>query len=160
MTLAGARSTGGFPGLALRDIEGAEHPLSEAWSEGAALVLIGHRDCKTTRETLPYLDRIHRRRGPGCAVRLVLQDDAETARGLVRGLGLEVPVRLEEDPYPLSADLTLIAVPTLFLVGTDGRIERVSEGFSRPDLEAFAGRLGVGGPLFGPEDKAPEFRPG
>jgi len=157
---AGARSTGAFPGIALRDLEGTERPLSEAWSEGEALVLIGHRDCKTTRETLPYLDRMHRRRGPGRAVRLVLQDDAETARGLVKDLGLEVPVRLEEDPYPLAADLELIAVPTLFLVGTDGRIARVSEGFSRADLEGFAERLGVRGALFAPEDAAPEFRPG
>jgi len=158
--LAGARANGSFPGLALRDLDGTERPLSEAWSEGEALVLIGHRDCKTTRETLPYLDRIHRRRGPGHAVRLVLQDDAETARGLVRDLGLEVPVRLEEDPYPLSVDLELIAVPTLFLVGTDGRIARVSEGFSRADLQAFAERLGVSGPLFVAADNAPEFHPG
>ena len=158
--MAGARSQGSFPALALRDLEGTERPLSEAWSEGEALVLIGHRDCKNTREALPYLDRIHRRRGPGRAVRLVLQDDSETARGLVGDLGLEVPVRLEEDPYPLAADLELIAVPTLFLVGTDGRIARVSEGFSRADLEAFAERLGASGPLFAPEDEAPEFRPG
>jgi hypothetical protein len=156
----GARSTGAFPGTALRDLEGTRRPLSEAWSEGEALVLIGHHECKTTRETLPCLDRMHRRRGPGHAVRLVLQDDAETARGLVKELGLEVPVRLEEDPYPLAADLGLIAVPTLFLVGTDGRIARVSEGFSRADLEGFAERLGVKGPLFVPEDEAPEFRPG
>lgn len=158
--MAGARTQGAFPGLSLRDLEGTERPLSEAWSEGEALVLIGHRDCKTTREALPYLDRIHRRRGPGRAVRLVLQDDAETARGLVADLGLDVPVRLEEDPYPLAADLELIAVPTLFLVGTDGQIARISEGFSRADLEAFAERLGVRGPLFVPEDKAPSFRPG
>lgn len=158
--MAGARSQGPFPDLALRDLEGTRHPLSEAWSHGEALVLIGHHDCKTTRETLPYLDRIHRRRGPGRAVRLVLQDDAATARGLVKDLGLEVPVRLEEDPYPLAADLELIAVPTLFLVGTDGRIARVSEGFSRADLESFAERLDVRGPLFVPEDEAPEFRPG
>ena len=31
--------------------------------DGEALVLIGHRNCKTTRQTLPFLDRIHRRRG-------------------------------------------------------------------------------------------------
>lgn len=158
--MAGARSQGSFPGLSLRDLEGHEHLLSEAWSEGEALVLIGHRDCKTTRETLPYLDRIHRRRGPGRAVRLVLQDDAETARELVADLGLEVPVRLEDDPYPLAADLELIAVPTVFLVGTDGAIARVSEGFSRADLQAFAERFGVSGPLFAPGDEAPEFRPG
>jgi len=90
----------------------------------------------------------------------VLQDEVETARGLVKDLGLAVPVRLEADPYPLAAALELVAVPTLFLVGPDGGIARISEGFWRADLEAFAERLGVTGPLFVPEDKAPEFRPG
>jgi len=156
----GARAKGPFPALALPDLEGTTRSLAEAWAEGDALILIGHRDCKTTRETLPYLDRIHRRRAPGREARLVLQDDVETARGLVKDLGLAVPVRLESDPYPLAAALGMVAVPTLFLVGRDGGIARTSEGFWRADLEAFADRLGVTGPLFVPEDEAPEFRPG
>ena len=133
-----ARSDGPFPVLALSDLEGVRRSLSEAWSEGEALFLIGHRDCKTTRQTLPYLDRIHRRRGAGRAVRLVLQDDPETARALVREQGLAVPVRLEDDPYPVAAELDLVTVPTLFLVEREGRIARISEGFSRADLEALA----------------------
>lgn len=155
-----ARREGPFPALALPDLEGIPRPLSEAWADGEALVLIGHRSCKTTRQTLPYLDRIHRRRGSGRAVRLVLQDDPETARDLVRDLGLEVPVRLEGDPYPLAAELELVAVPTLFVVGRDGRIAAMSEAFSRKDLEAFAARLGVEGPLFEADDPSPAFRPG
>jgi pimeloyl-ACP methyl ester carboxylesterase len=143
-----ARREGPFPTLALPGLDGTTRALGEAWSEGEALFLIGHRDC------------IHRRRGPGRAVRLILQDDVETAAGLVKDLALEVPVRLEGDPYPVAADLGLIAVPTLFLVGTDGRIAGMSEGFRRADLEAFAARLGAAGPLFVPEDEAPEFRPG
>lgn len=158
--MTAARARGAFPALALPDLEGTARPLAEAWAEGDALILIGHRDCKTTRQTLPYFDRIHRRRAAGRQARLVLQDDAATARGLVKDLDLEVPVRLEGDPYPLAAALELVAVPTLFLVGTDGGIARISEGFRRADLEAFAERLGVRGPLFVPEDKAPEFRPG
>jgi len=155
-----ARSDGPFPVLFLPDLEGVRRPLSEAWSEGEALFLIGHRNCKTTRQTLPYLDRIHRRRGPGRAVRLVLQDDPETARALAGEQGLAVPVRLEEDPYPVAAAVDLVTVPTLFLVGPEGRIERISEGFDRAGLEALAARLGVEGPLFLPEDDAPAFRPG
>jgi hypothetical protein len=158
--LPSARSEGPFPNQALPGLDGAVRELAEAWSEGAALFLIGHRDCTTTRQTLPYLDRIHRRCGPGHSVRLILQDDAATAADLVRDLDLDVPVRLEADPYPVAADLGLIAVPTLFVVGTDGRIAAMSEGFSRADLEAFAARVGVPGPLFVPEDQAPEFRPG
>jgi hypothetical protein len=90
----------------------------------------------------------------------VLQDGTADAQALVEQLGLKLPVRLEADPYPLAARLGLTTVPTLFLVGPRGRIEGVSEGFRRADLESFAARLGVGAPLFRSEDAAPALRPG
>jgi hypothetical protein len=153
--------TGGpVPEQTLTDLEGAARPLAEAWSSGPALFILGHRNCKTTRETLPWVDRIHRRRGAGTTVAAILQDDATTARELVASLRLELPVRIEADPYPLAAALDLAIVPTLFLVEAGGRIEKVSEALQRADLEAFAARLGVAGALFGPEDKVPALKPG
>lgn len=149
-----------FPSLALPDLEGALRPLAAAWAEGEALIAVGHHECRTTREALPFLDRIHRRRRAGTGTLLVLQDDAEAARALVSELGLGVPVRLEPHPYPLAKAIGLGVVPTLFLVERDGAIARVSEGFRRSDLEALAKRLGVAGPLFAPDDLAPAFRPG
>jgi hypothetical protein len=133
--------------------------LEEAWSDGDALVLIGHGECRTTRLSLPYVDRIHRRRARG-EVRLVLQDEPAAAGALVAELGLALPVLLDRDPYPLAQAVGLATVPTLFLVGGGGAIARVSEAFSRAELEACAGRLGVPGPLFAAEDQAPTFRPG
>jgi hypothetical protein len=149
-----------FPALALPDLEGRPRRLDEAWSGGLALILVGHADCRTTRDALPYLERIHRRRGAGSSVVLVLQDDRATAHAIVADQDLSVPVRLEPDPYPLARALQLIAVPTFYLVDALGRIERVSIGLSRSELEGFASSLGVAGPVFTPEDRAPEFRPG
>jgi hypothetical protein len=149
-----------FPTITLPDLEGNPRPLDEAWSEGRALFLVGHGDCQTTRDSLPYLERIHRHRASGASVVLVLQDDRDTARGIVAELGLRVPVRLDPDPYPLARALDLVAVPTFYLVDRQGRIERVSMGLSRSDLEGFASILGVAGPVFVPGDQAPEFRPG
>jgi len=157
--LAGVRSEGPFPDLALADLDGRPHPLAEAWREGEALFLIGHADCRTTREAIPYADRIHRRKARGVVV-LVLQDDAESARRLFAEQELSLPVRLEPDPYPLARALDVGVVPALVLVDEQGRIDRVSVGFRRADLDAFAARLGVAGTLFAPEDGAPEFRPG
>jgi pimeloyl-ACP methyl ester carboxylesterase len=149
-----------FPFATLRDLEGVERRVAEAWAEGPALIVIGHRDCQTTRQALPYVDRIHQRRAPGRSVIVVMQDDVETARGLANELGLEAPVRLESDPYPLARDLGLTTVPTLIVVGADGVIRSVYEGFSRHDLEACAAEIGVEGALFAPTDTAPLFRPG
>jgi hypothetical protein len=150
-----------FPHLALPDLEGAERPLVTAWAERPGIVLVGHRDCVTTRMTLPFVDRIHRRRPSNAAVIAVLQDDADSARELRHDLDLALPILLETDPYPLAAELSLRSVPTVMLVGTDGRIARTSEGFRRDDLEAMAREVGMAGTLFGEADaKVPARRPG
>jgi len=156
MLAAGSR----FPDRALHDPQGASQRLAQGWARGKALVVVGHAGCGTTRLALPFVDRLHARRGPGSAVLAVLQEDAAGARALVASLGLSLPIGLDEDPYPLSSELGMEIVPALFLVGADGRLLRATEGFSRDDLEAFADELGVAGPLFGPDEQTPRFRPG
>jgi hypothetical protein len=149
-----------FPAHSLPDLDGVQRPLSMAWSEGPALIFIGHRDCATSRLTLPFVDRLHQRKPPGSSVIAVLQDEPAAARALMKDLGLTMPVLVEADPYPLAAELGLRAAPTLALVGTDGRIVKSGEGFLRTDLEAFSAGLGIEGPLFSPDDTAPPRRPG
>jgi hypothetical protein len=149
-----------FPELALPALDGTRRPLSEAWSRGRALVAIGHGDCKTTRMTLPYVDRIHQRRAREHGVVAVLQDTPAAAAELKRELGLSLPLLLEADPYPLARALDVVTVPTLLLVEPDGRVSRVSLGFSRLDLMVFAEALGIAEPLFDADDPAPALRPG
>jgi hypothetical protein len=153
------KTSGPFPRVSLPGIDAPARPIAEVWSSGPALLLIGHSDCPTTRETLPFLDRMHRRRTRGTAT-AILQDEVEAARDLVRELELELPIRLEPDPYALAAAVDLVTVPTIFAVSTEGEIVRVSEGLSRTDLESFASHLGAEGSLFGPEDTVPALRPG
>jgi hypothetical protein len=149
-----------FPAHSLPDIDGVQRPLELSWSEGPALIAIGHRDCATTRLTLPFVDRLYQRRPAGASVVAVLQDEPAAAAALMADLGLTMPVLTEADPYPLAAELKLRAAPTLMLVGVDGLITRATEGFSRDDLEAFSRALGIVGPLFSPDDTAPPRRPG
>jgi peroxiredoxin len=146
-----------FPDASLPDPEGASHRLSQAWSRGAALLVVGHADCGTTRLALPSLERLHTRGGNVAAI---LQDDAETSRELAAELGLTLPIRLEFDPYPLSAALGVEVVPSYYLVGRDGAVVRTAHGFSREDLDAFASALGIGGPLFAVDEPGPRYRPG
>jgi hypothetical protein len=150
-----------FPHLSLPDLEGAERPFVTAWAERPALFLLGHRDCVTTRMTLPFVDRIHRRRPANASVIAILQDEADSARELRHDLELALPVLLEADPYPVAAEVGLRSVPTVVLVGTDGRIARTCEGFRREELEAMARELGMAGPLFTDADAGlPARRPG
>jgi len=149
-----------FPRIPLPDLEGTSRSLVEAAPGSRTLVAVGHSDCGTTRLVLPYLQRMWERRPTGTEVVLVLQDAADAARALLAELGLELPVRLEPDPYPLSRELGLTTVPTLLLVGPEGLIERASEGFQRADIEGLAARLGVPAPFFLAGDAAPALRPG
>jgi hypothetical protein len=149
--------------MALPDLDGKRDDILGASASGSTPVVcvaIGHSDCGTTRLAIPYLKRMHDRRGPGASVVLVLQDDAAAARALLAELGAEMPVRLEADPYPLARATGLRTVPTLFLVGPARRVERVCEGFERAALEDMAAQLGVSGPFFTAEDAAPALRPG
>jgi hypothetical protein len=149
-----------FPKVSLPDLDGTSRPVIEAPPGARTLVAVGHSDCGTTRLLLPYVQRMHERRGPGSSVVLVLQDDAATARALLSDLDVDLPVRLEPEPYPLSSELGLATVPTLFLVSSAGLIERASEGFQRAAIEDLAQRLGVPPPFFLPADPAPALRPG
>jgi hypothetical protein len=152
-----------FPQIALPDLDGKRQDILGASASGpapVACVAIGHSDCGTTRLAIPYLKRMHDRRGPGASVILVLQDDAAAARALLAEFGGDMPVRLEADPYPLAREIGLQTVPTFFLVGPDRRVERVTEGFERAALEETAARLGVQRPFFAAEDEAPALRPG
>ena len=148
-----------FPNISLPGLDGTSRPVLGAagsWN----LVVIGHSDCNTTRLVAPYVQRMHERAGPGPSVVLVLQDETAAARAFLSELDLDLPVRLEPDPYPLSQELGLTTVPTLFLVGPTGLVELRSEGFQRAAIEDVAQRLGVNQPFFLPADTAPPLRPG
>jgi hypothetical protein len=149
-----------FPEVSLPDLDGTFRPVIEAPPGARTLVAVGHSDCGTTRLLLPYVQRLHARRGPGSSVVLALQDDAVTARALLKELDLDLPVRLEPEPYALSRELGLSTVPTLFLVSPAGLIEHRSEGFQRAAIEDLAQRLGAPAPFFLPADSAPALRPG
>jgi len=151
--LAGRR----FPDILLPDLDGTPRPIIGA---AGSCVVIGHSDCNTTRLVAPYVQRMHERVGPGSSVVLVLQDEAAPARAFLSELDLDLPVRLEPDPYPLAQELGLTTVPTLFLVGPTRLVERRSEGFQRAALEDLAQRLGVEATFFLPADTAPPLRPG
>ena len=150
-----------FPHLSLPDLEGAERAFVTAWAARPALFVVGHRDCPTTRLTLPFVDRLHRRRPADASVVAILQDDPASAEELRRDLDLALPILVEADPYPLSSELALRSAPTLLLVGTDGKIQKVTEGFRRDDLEAMARAIGMAGPVFTEADAGvPARRPG
>ena len=119
-------------------------------------MLIGHRNCKTTRQTIPFIDRIHK---DGGRARLLLQDTPEEAAEALAKLNATIPFFSEPDPYAFSTAIGLFTVPTLLFVEADGTVSTTSEAFRRPDIEAFAARLGAPRPVI-ENDTMPGFKPG
>ena len=145
-----------LPLIELQGPDGSAVSSSAMYSGGPTLVVIGHLNCKTTRQTLPFIDRIHKDGGRAVAM---LQDSPEDAAAGLAKLGLTLPFFCERNPYALSSVIGLEVAPTLLFVESDGTVALTSEAFRRPDIEAFAERLGAPKPVIA-NDAMPGFKPG
>lgn len=136
--------------------DGGAVSSSALHANGPTLVLIGHKNCKTTRQTIPFIDRIHK--DGGLAVLLMQDPPAEAAEALTK-LGATIPFFCEPDPYTLSVGIGIVTVPTLLYVEPDGTVSRTSEAFNRADIDAFAAKLGAPKPVID-NDPMGGFKPG
>lgn len=145
-----------LPEAELLSSEGIATTAKALHAGGPTLVVIGHLNCKTTRQTLPFTNRIHMDGGRAVAL---LQDSPEDGAAGLAKLGLTLPFFCERDPYVLSTAIGIVTVPTLLFIEADGTVALTSEAFRRPDIEAFALRLGVPKPVI-ENDTMPGFKPG
>jgi hypothetical protein len=145
-----------LPRADLLTSDGAVTSSTAIYAGGPTLVMIGHKDCKTTRQTLPFIDRIHKDGGRALAM---MQDSPSDAAAALAKLGLALPFFSEPDPYALSTAIGMVTVPTLLFVEADGTVALTSEAFRRSDIEAFAARLGTPKPVIA-NDTMPGFKPG
>ncbi len=145
-----------LPKAELLDRGGSIASSNALYAGGPTLVIIGHFNCKTSKQTLPFIDRIHKDGGRAVAL---LQDSPEDAAAGLAKLGLTLPYFCERNPYALSTALGLVTVPTLLFIEADGTVALTSEAFRRPDIEAFALRLGAPKPVI-ENDTMPGFKPG
>jgi hypothetical protein len=145
-----------LPPIELQGPDGSAVSPGAMYSAGRTIVIVGHLNCKTTRQTLPFIDRIHKDGGRAVAM---LQDSPEDAAAGLTKLGLSLPFFCERNPYALSAAIGLEVVPTLLFIEEDGTVALTSEAFRRPDIEAFAERLGAPKPVIA-NDTMPGFKPG
>lgn len=145
-----------LPPTELQSPDGSAASSRALHANGPTLVMIGHMNCKTSKQTLPFIDRIHKDGGRAVAM---LQDSPEEAAAGLAKLGLSLPFFCERNPYALSTAIGLVTVPTLLFIEADGTVALTSEAFRRPDIEAFAERLGAPKPLVA-NDTMPGFKPG
>jgi len=155
------------PDFALPGIDGRMYSLSQALERGPLLAVFIKTTCPTCDLTMPYLVRL-REVYPrhGWDLWVVSQNFADSSRGYARRFGISFPVMVDEpEEWAVSHLYDPPATPTLFLIGPDGRVEAVTWGFSKADLNEMGARIArhLGQPpqiVAENDDGNPDARPG
>ncbi len=150
------------------DQNGDEHTVSEMLKSGPVLLAIYKSSCPACKMMMPFLNRIQDRyAGKGLLVYGVAQDSANVTRSFIRRSGLEYPILIEGDQYPLSNAFDVFGTPAIFVIDQNGEITYSTQGFMRDQLDeidAAAAKL-VGAepsPVLAAEEaeEVPRFIPG
>jgi peroxiredoxin len=159
---AGAKA----PDFSLTSTGGAKLSLSEALKKGPVVAAFFKISCPVCQFTFPFLERIYESYGDAKFTFWgVSQDDARDTRDFMKEFGVKFPVLIDDAKFTTSNHYGLTNVPSVFLIGTDGKIQVSSVGFAKADLEnvaAAAARANgkAESPLFKPGEVVPDYKPG
>ena len=146
------------PDFTLQLLNGREFRLGNQLAKGSLILVFYKASCPTCQLTFPYLQRIYSEFGNNAKYRIVgiSQDDPAETREFIEHFGIGFDVAIDDHPYAVSSTYGLEFVPTIFLIGKDGKIQLSDYGFSKATLSELAGPL----QLFSPDDGLPATRPG
>jgi peroxiredoxin len=154
------------PAFTLAEMKGSQHVSLEALARGPLLIVFFKVGCPTCQYTLPFIERMHQQlAGHGAQIWGISQDNARNSQDFAREYEITFPILIDDHPYEISDAFGITHVPTLFLIGPQGRIEVATDGFDRKGLLAIQHSLaqhttGTPPALFLPSERVPEFKPG
>lgn len=131
------------PDFSLPAMDGSRFSLQETLKHGPVLAAFFKVSCPTCQYTFPFLERLHEAYGgQKIAIVGVSQNDQRDTAAFLKEYGITFPTLLD-DPhgYAVSNAYGLTNVPSLFLIGQDGRIEISSVGWVKQDVEDVNRRL-------------------
>jgi peroxiredoxin len=132
-------------------------PVTDPWTEGPTVLSFFKVSCPVCKMVAPMLTKLAE---GGARVVAVGQDPPEAIKKFNEAEGQRVPALSEPDPFTVSDAFGLEAVPTIFLIGPDGEIQRAIPGWSRDMWNELATAAGLSEPLSTPDDGLRPFRPG
>jgi peroxiredoxin len=154
------------PAFSLLGMNGQVCSLGEALKKGPVLAAFFKISCPVCQFTFPFLERLYEAYG-GDKVTIwgISQDDAPDTKEFCQEYGVKFTTLIDGQGYPASNQYGLTNVPTILLIGSDGKVAVSSVGFSKPDLERIAGELARASgkpsqPLFRPGEVVPDNKPG
>jgi peroxiredoxin len=139
-------------------LDGGEASLQDIVANGSALLAFFKINCPVCQLTFPHLERISS--SSKLPVYGVSQNSASDTRDFNRRFGITFPTMLDssQSGYPVSNAFGISHVPTLFLVGTGGVVERVTEGWLKAEVRKLGEMAGVD--PFPPDVSVPESKAG
>ena len=154
------------PGFSLKGLDGKNYSLGALMERGPVVTAFFKISCPVCQFTFPFLERLYQRYGSDHVTFLgVSQDHAQATRKFATEYGLNFPMLMDEEIYPISNAYGLTNVPTIFLIDTHGIVKVSSMGFNKKDLESIAAELAerrkiATAPLFRPDERVLADKPG
>jgi peroxiredoxin len=148
------------PGFILNWLDGSALLFESGAQPEPRLLVFFETDCPTCRLSIPYLNRLSRELGEESLIFGISQDGEKPTRELIEQAPIEFPVAIDLD-LAVTKLYDPVAVPTLFLIGTDGQIAQTLSGFNKRALNEIATAM-VGKPVViaEPFDGAPDTKYG
>jgi peroxiredoxin len=131
------------PDFKLKDVNGDEFSLAEALRHGPVAAAFFKVSCPTCQYAFPFLERIYRQSvGKGVTLVAVSQNSRPDTQDFLNRFGITFPVLLDpEGTFPASRAYKITYVPTVFFIGTDGKIEQSIVSWHRGDYESLNSAL-------------------
>ncbi|HEY8767396.1 MAG TPA: TlpA disulfide reductase family protein [Dehalococcoidia bacterium] len=153
------------PPFTLPALDGGE--LSLPGDAGGLPVLLAffRVSCDTCDMAFPYINRLREAYRDGWHLWAVSQDAAERAAAYRDRFAITCSVLIDAPALAISRIYDPPSTPTLVLIGPEGSVEYVSEGFAKDDLNEIsvrlAARLGLAAVEVAPiDDGNPAMKPG
>ena len=141
--------------------------LESALQRGPVLAAFFKVSCPTCQYTFPFLERIHKAHGDNkITVVGISQNNASETAAFLKEYGITFPTLLDDpNGYAVSNAYGLTNVPSLFLIGQDGKIEVSSVGWVKPEVEDINRKIAVAQQtappaIFKPGEDVRDFRAG
>jgi peroxiredoxin len=154
------------PLFTLAGTDGQNWSLEETLARGPVVAAFFKVSCPVCQFTFPFLERIWKTYGNGAfTILAVSQDDPRDTKDFCKDFGITFPAAVDAKGYPASNDYGLTNVPSIFLIGSDGKVQVSCVGFSRADLERIAAEMArqagkPAAPLFRSCEVVPDYKPG
>lgn len=153
------------PAFTLAATDGTTFSLQAALGQGPVVLAFFKKSCPVCQYAFPLYQRLFQAYGNrGVMLVGVSQNPKKDTEAFAKSFGVKFPILLDDtSSYPVSNAYGLTNVPTMFLVGTNGKIEISSVGWSRKDFELVSAKMADAGRipaalLIQPQEKIADFR--